>query len=129
MAKSLHILFIYSISISHYIKRFNNNLLTWFGGCDLHRTSCGAGDDKVFPSLVSSSSIRRFLVNSVALMRRDKKSLIFQVSFLTSAKQQNSFRFLSVLSVFLVPGNLERELSRKITTFCKVQIRVGLHWA
>ena len=46
-----------------------------------------------------------------------------------SAKRQNSFRFPPVLLVFLVPGNLERELSRKITTFCKVQIRVGLGWA
>ena len=44
-----------------------------------------------------------------------------------SAKRQNSFRFLLVLSVFPVPGNLERELSRKITIFCKVQIRVVLN--
>ena len=46
-----------------------------------------------------------------------------------SATQQNSFQFPPVLSVFLVPRNLERKLSRKITTFCKVQVRVGLSWA
>ena len=51
------------------------------------------------------------------------------VNIPASAKWQNSFWFLSVLLVFLVPGNLERELDRKITTFCKVQIRVGLGWA
>ena len=42
-----------------------------------------------------------------------------------SAKRQNSFQFQPVLSVFPVPRNLERELSRKIITFCKVQIRLG----
>ena len=37
------------------------------------------------------------------------------VSVITSsAKQQNSFWFLLVLLVFLVPGNLERELLRKM---------------
>ena len=42
---------------------------------------------------------------------------IYSTWVVTSAKQQNSFQFTPVLLVFLVPGNLERELLRKITTF------------